>query len=391
MSDKQKRHVLIVDDEPAVRALLERAMRRLGYEVTVASNGTAALALVHAGIDVVLLDVNMPGMSGFEVAEQVRATEGVADVPIILCTTLCGREDRLRAVSAGVTDFIAKPVELTELQIRTDSAVRLKEAQDALRLKNVELERAVRERTFELSEALDQMAAARDRTEAAEVETLHRLAIASEYKDQYSTMHIRRVGRYCALIGRVVGVRGHALELLLRASPLHDVGKLGIPDSILLKPGRLDAEERKVVERHSSIGAQILGGSSSEILQTAETIALTHHEWFNGEGYPQKLVGEEIPLFGRICAVADVYDALTSARPYKKAFSTQKAIDILEEGRGTQFDPKLLDAFLSCREEVDQIRKALRDRSTLKMLCTAPVSSPSKAADKVEQPALTGG
>jgi len=391
MSNEKNNSVLIVDDEQAVRSVVQRLMRRLGYDVTLASDGTEALSMMNSGIDLVLLDVNMPGMSGFEVAERIRATEEVAEVPIILITTLTGREDRLHAVEVGVSDFIAKPVEFTELQIRTDAAMRLKDARDELRRRNEELEQEVQRRTQEISDALDEMGAARDRTEAAQVETLHRLAIASEYKDQYSTMHIRRVGRYSTLIGKAIGLDSDALQLLLRASPLHDVGKLGIPDAVLLKPGRLDADERKIIERHAVIGAEILGGSSSEILQAAETIALTHHEWWDGKGYPRGLVGQEIPLFGRICAVADVFDALTSARPYKAAFSPDKAIAIMEEGRGTQFEPRLLDAFLSRREEMDEIRRALKDRDTLEALRAVALGQPRRAATDEEEPALNGG
>jgi len=391
MSSERKKQVLIIDDEQAVQRVVERLMERLGYEVTLASNGTEGLERLHPGIDLVLLDVNMPGMSGFEVAQRIRATPEVAEVPIIIVSTLSGRDDRLRAVEVGVSDFIAKPVEYTELQIRTDAAMRLSASRDELRRKNDELEQAVLDRTQELSEALDEMASARDHIEAAQVETLHRLAIASEFKDQYSTMHIRRVGRYCTLIGQTIGLKEHALEMLLRASPLHDVGKLGIPDEVLLKPGRLDADERKVVERHAAIGAEILGGSSSEILKTAESIALTHHEWWDGTGYPRGLVGQEIPIFGRICAVADVFDALTSARPYKKPFSTDKAIAIMEEGRGTQFEPRLLDAFLSRRKEVDEIRNALRDRDTLEELRAVSLGKPKLAADDEEEPAINGG
>lgn len=390
MSESQNRQVLIVDDEEAVRTVLQRLMHRLGFDATLASGGTEALAKLHPGIDLVLMDVNMPGQSGFEVTENIRAMPGVADVPVIMVSTLTSREDRLRAVEVGVTDFIAKPVEFMELQIRTDVVMRLKDAQDALLVQNARLEQEVVNRTEELSAALDEMVTARDHTEAAQLETLHRLAIASEYKDQYSTMHIRRVGRYCALIGRVIGLKGHAAELLLRASPLHDVGKLGIPDEILLKPGRLDADERRIVERHTLIGAEILGGSSSKILQTAEVIAVTHHEWWDGGGYPHGLVGQEIPLFGRICAVADVFDALTSARPYKKPFSTDKAIAILEEGRGTQFEPRLLDAFLSRREEVDQIRLALKDRDDLTALRAVSNPSPRATSPNHQRPAING-
>jgi cyclic di-GMP phosphodiesterase len=391
MSNAHKGNVLIVDDEQGVRKVVQRLMQRLGYEVTLADSGVEALTLVNPDTDLVLLDVNMPGMSGFEVTKAIRATPEVAEVPIILITTLSGSEDRLHAVRLGVTDFIAKPVEFIELQIRTDAAMRLKRALDAIRHKNEELEQEVLARTTEITAALDEMAVARDRTAAAQVETLHRLAIASEFKDQYSTMHIRRVGRYCTLIGRKIGMEDSALQLLLRASPLHDVGKLGIPDEILLKPGRLDAEERTVVEKHTTIGAEILGGSSSEILQTAEIIAATHHEWWNGGGYPRGLAGEQIPLFGRICAVADVFDALTSARPYKAAYSAKKAIAIMEEGRGTQFEPKMLDAFLSCMDEVKEIRHALRDRATLVEVSAIALNQPSLAGKDETEPAINGG
>ena len=360
--ENRGKRVLIVDDEPAIRSAIARLMGRLGYQAIGVGSGEEALARIQPDIDLVLLDVNMSGIDGFEVTRQIRARPEVADVPIILITTLEGREDRLKAVEAGVSDFIAKPIDVNELKIRTNAVMQLRDAKLELSRQNEQLETLVTARTEELNQALDAMSAARDQMEAAQLETLHRLAMASEFKDKNSAMHIRRVGRICSIIAREIDLSAPEVQLILRASPLHDVGKLGIPDSILLKPGKLTESERFVIQRHTVIGAEILSGSSSEILQLAEIIAISHHEWWNGKGYPNGLAGTAIPLSGRICAVADVFDALTSVRPHKKAFSNEKAIGIIEEGRGTQFEPRLLDAFLKQLPNIEEVQRALRDR-----------------------------
>ncbi len=354
--DKPKR-ILIVDDEELNRELLEDLIASFGHEPEMARDGIEALAMMKLDIDLVLLDVMMPGMDGFEVAKRIRENVDFSDLPIIMVTALTSKEDRLRAVEAGANDFITKPIDKTELKVRTASLLKMKEAQDAIKRYKAELEKKVEQRTAELRLALQDTAEAQRKTHQAHLETIQRLAIAAEYKDEDTAAHIHRMSNYCAIIARGLHLSPSEQEIILHASPMHDVGKIGIADAILLKPDKLYEDEWDIIKQHSTIGYRILSGSSSELLQVGEIIALSHHEKWDGSGYPKGLVGENIHLFGRICAVADVFDALTSTRPYKKAFSNEKAYEILRESRGTHFDPKVLDVFFERLDEVVSIQK----------------------------------
>jgi len=267
------------------------------------------------------------------------------------------QEDRLRAVKAGANDFVAKPVDETELHVRTNSLLERKEAQDAVKRQKEDLERQVEKRTADLRKALDNMASAQRLTNEAHLDTITRLVLAAEYKDVDTAQHIQRVSHIGELLGLRLILPPHEIELLRIAIPMHDVGKLGIPDHILLKPGKLDDAEFGVMKQHTEIGGRILNGSPSELLQAGETIALAHHEKWDGTGYPNGLKGNDIPLWGRICAVADVFDALTSERPYKKAFDVDRAVGIIKEGRGTHFDPELVDIFSDNFNQVVEITK----------------------------------
>jgi putative two-component system response regulator len=331
--------VLIVDDEPQNRQLLGAMLSVLGVGWETAEDGFEALARLHPGIDLVLLDVMMPGLDGFEVARRIRANPLVGDVPILMVTALAGKPERLRAVEAGANDFITKPVDMTELRVRVSSLLKVKAAQDLLKRHHEELETLVVQRTAALSGALEL-------AHECQLETIRRLAIAAESRDPHCAHHLRRVSRYSASLGRRLGLPEPEVERLGHASTLHDVGKIAIPQSILLKPGNLDAAELTQMQQHTLIGAQILSDSRSPYLQMGETIALTHHEKWDGSGYPQGLRGEQIPLAGRICAVADVFDALTTERAYKPAFSVATARRLLEEGKGSHFEPRLVELFL---------------------------------------------
>jgi putative two-component system response regulator len=348
---ESKACILVVDDVEQNRLLVGTLVRSLGYDVETASDGHDALARLADGIDLVLLDVMMPGLSGYDVVRRMRREPQWSDLPVIMVTALDSREDRVQAVAAGANDFIAKPVDKTELLVRIGSQLRLKEAQDALKRHRAELERTVEERTAELRHSLEETAAAQRRTWAAHVDTIRRLVLAAEFKDRNTAEHIQRISHYSALLARIVGVPADEIEVLRHAATMHDVGKIGVPDAILLKEGPLNAEERRVMEAHTVIGSQLLAGSSSELLQAGEVIALTHHEKWDGTGYPRRLVGEEIPLWGRICALVDVFDALTTHRPYRRALSNAQALAILREGRGSHFDPELLAAFERNLEE----------------------------------------
>ncbi|RMF90999.1 MAG: response regulator [Nitrospinota bacterium] len=354
----EKHHrILIVEDEEPNRLLLGKMVASFGYEPELAQDGIEALAKLSLDIDLVLLDIMMPGMDGFEVVRRIRQNGESSDVPIIMVTALADRENRLRAVEAGANDFISKPIDLTELRVRIASLLKMKAAQDALKQYQATLEEAVQKRTAALRQALEKMADAQRQAYAAHLDTIHRLALAAEYKDEDTAAHIHRMSHYSALLAQALHLPPGEVEIIRHASTMHDVGKIGIPDAILLKPGKLTPEEWEIMKQHTVIGARILGGSSSALLQAGEIIALSHHEKWDGSGYPQGLAGEEIPLYGRICAVADVFDALTSNRPYKKALSNEQAYEILRQGRGTHFDPQILDLFFEHLVEIEEIQQ----------------------------------
>ncbi|MBF0481692.1 MAG: response regulator [Desulfovibrionaceae bacterium] len=340
------KRILAADDEEVNRILLEKMLSKLGHEPVMAKDGFDALDKIAGGIDLVLLDVMMPDMDGFEVVRRIRSRPFTRDIPVIMVTALSSRDDRLKAVEAGANDFIAKPVDMTELRVRMGSLLKMKEAQDSLKIYQANLEETVRVRTEALRLAVDNLAQQQRDTQAAHLDTVKRLAIASEYKDKDTADHIQRISDFCGLLGRFLDLSETEIDLLVHASPMHDVGKIGIADHILLKPGALDGSEWEIMKSHTLIGGKILKDSSSEVLQAGEIIALSHHEKWNGSGYPSGLSGQDIPIFGRICAVADVFDALTNKRPYKEAFSNEEALRIMAEGRGAHFDPQILDMFL---------------------------------------------
>ena len=355
------KRVLIVDDEEINRELLAAQVESLGHTWEEARSGAEAILLLHERFDILLVDGMMPGMDGFEMTARVRTQGENADVPIIMVTALNSREDRLKAVKAGANDFISKPVDRYELQVRTESLLKMKAAQDAVKDHQAELERVVALRTTDLQDAMNEVVLGRQQIYEAQLDTIHRLALAAEHRDEHTATHIHRVSHYCGLLAWALDLSADETEQIQQGSIMHDVGKIGIPDSILLKEGRLSNAEREVMEQHTIIGADILHGSSSKLLQVGEMIALTHHEKWDGTGYPHGLKGEEIPLHGRICAVADVYDALTSRRPYKRAYTRNEARDILCQGYSTHFDPQILDLFLANFEVVEVIQDRYGD------------------------------
>ncbi len=352
----ESKRILIVDDEEQNRELLEAIMGALGHDTETARDGPEALAKLKLDVDLVLLDIMMPGMDGFEVVQRIRENPELGSVPVIMVTSLSSKEDRLRAVEAGANDFIAKPIDQVELRVRAASMLRMKEAQDTIRNHKAQLERTVERRTTELRKALEDMAEAQRKTLRAHLDTIRRLSVAAEYKDEDTATHIQRVSEYTALLGAGLGLPPGEVETLRHASPMHDVGKIGIPDSILLKPGKLSAAEWETMKQHTLIGGRILDRSTSEVVEAGRIIALCHHEKWDGTGYPTGLRGEEIPLWGRICAVADVFDALTSRRPYKNALPSEQALAIMKQGRDIHFDPQILDCFLASRKEVEAIQ-----------------------------------
>jgi putative two-component system response regulator len=354
-----RHRILIVDDNAEVRGTMARMLRSFGHDVEVAADGHEGLAKVELGTDLVLLDADMPGLDGFDVTRQIRSHDASADLPIVMITGLSERSSRLRAIEAGVNDFITKPVDVAELRLRTTWLLRMKASTDRLRESERALEAQVAARTTALRIALERSATAERETYRAHLDTIRRLVVAAEFRDLDTAQHIERIGRYSALIARRLGLPPSRQEILRHAASLHDIGKIGVPDAILRKAGPLDDAERLLMQQHTVIGARILEGSLSDVLRVGAEIALTHHERWDGKGYPYRLAGTAIPLHGRICAVCDVFDALTMDRPYRTALALDAVFDMLEAERERQFDPEVLDAFLADRGEVVAIRREL--------------------------------
>ncbi len=347
--------ILVVDDENRNLRLMEAILIPLGYEVILARDGIEALASVgKVPPDVILLDVMMPRMDGFEAARRLKEDEGTRVIPIVMVTALNEVEDRVKALQVGADDFLSKPVDKSELIATTNSQLKVKAYNDHMLNHQKELEAEVTKRTEQLHQALEKI-------KVASLDTIYRLSRAAEHKDKDSGAHVQRMSHYAAAVARKVGLGQEIVETILYAAPMHDVGKIGIPDRILLKPGKLDSDEWEIMKQHAIVGVEILEGSDAESIMLAEKIALTHHEKWDGSGYPKGLGGSEIPLVGRIAAIADVFDALISKRPYKEPFSLAKAFGIIKEGRGSQFDPQVVDAFLAVEDEILSIREKYRD------------------------------
>jgi len=347
---KDKPVILIVDDQPQNIELLEAHLAPHGYEIVKAANGEEALGkLSRHEVDLILLDVMMPGMDGFEVISRVRKNSANRLLPIILVTALRETEDRVKGIEAGCDDFISKPVDKMELLARVRSLLKVKAYNDLMSNYRTELESEVARRTGELERAFQ-------RIKAASLDTIYRLSMAAEYKDEDTGAHIKRMSRYSAAVARRMGLDESTVEIILYAAPMHDVGKIGILDRILTKPAKLDPLEWKIMKLHTVIGARILKGSDAEFIMMGESIAECHHEKWDGSGYPKGLKNTEIPVAGRITAIADVFDALTSRRPYKEPFSVEKSLAIISDGRGSHFDPDVVDAFFAIQDEILTIK-----------------------------------
>jgi putative two-component system response regulator len=348
---KDKPVILVVDDQVQNIELLEAHLVPHGYEIIRAVNGEDALDKLSGNqIDLILLDIMMPGMDGFEVTRRVRQSKKNHLLPVILVTALWETEDRIKGIEAGCDDFISKPIDKLELLARIRSLLKVKDYNDLMLNYRTELESEVTARTEQLNQALL-------RLKTTSLDTIYRLSMASEYKDEDTGAHIKRMSRYSAAVARRMGLDENIIETILYAAPMHDLGKIGIPDQILMKPGKLDLAEWKIMKMHTVIGAKILQGSDAEFIKLGESIALSHHEKWDGSGYPNGDKGLEIPIAGRIVAIADVFDALTSKRPYKEPFTIEKSLAIVKEGRGTHFDPDVVDAFFDIQDEILNIKK----------------------------------
>ncbi len=328
--------ILIVDDQEANVRLLERILQQAGFG-NVKSTTDSRLAIpLFAGFrpDLILLDLHMPNVDGFQIMEGLRGR--IADgayLPILVLTADITPEVKQRALAGGARDFLTKPLDATEVILRIRNLLETRVLHLQLQDQNEVLEEKVLDRTREL--------------EQAQIEILERLALAAEYRDDDTGRHTYRVGETSAYLARALAVPDAQVELIRRAAPLHDVGKIGIPDDILLKPDRLTPDEFEVMKTHTTIGARILSGSKFPLLQLAQQIALAHHERWDGGGFPEGIGGEAIALEARIVAVADAYDAMTSNRPYRKALSKEEAWGILWDGAGAQWDERIVEAFAS--------------------------------------------
>lgn len=349
---EEKSKILVVDDEDRNLRLMELLLASLNYEVLTARDGQEALEKVHENPpDVILLDIMMPNMDGFEVARRLKNEEDTRIIPVIMVTALNGVEDRVKALEAGADDFLNKPVDKTELRARVQSSLKVKACNDHMRNYQKELEAEVAKRTKQLRHALKKL-------REASLESICHLCRAAEYKDENTGAHIKRMSHYASIVARTLGLNRQTVENLLYAAPMHDAGKIGIPDHILLKPAKLNPEEWEIMKQHTVIGTHILEGSDTRFIKLAETIALTHHEKWNGSGYPRGLKGSEIPLAGRIAAIADVFDAMTSIRPYRrKAVPVEAVFNFLKRERGRHFDPEVVDAFFASQTEIVSLRK----------------------------------
>jgi len=315
--------VLIADDDAVNRDVLCELLQP-EYTVLLAKNGAQALERATRHVpDLVLLDVMMPGMSGYEVCAALKANPMTAPIPVIFVTALTDTADELEGFEAGAVDYITKPISppLVRARVRTHLSL---------------------VRTEELK--------------ASRLAIVQRLGLAAEYKDNETGLHVIRMSHFARILGLAAGMTEEEADDLLHAAPMHDVGKIGIPDRILQKAGPLDPDEWKIMQSHATIGAEIIGEHEGGMLKLAHDIAITHHEKYDGSGYPNRLAGERIPLAGRIVAIADVFDALTSIRPYKRAWSEEEAVDYLVQQKGRHFDPALVDLFVAQLPAIRTVR-----------------------------------
>jgi putative two-component system response regulator len=356
--------ILIVDDEPANVLLLERMLGLAGYSDLVSTTAPTQVEDIYAAFepDLVLLDLHMPQLDGFAVMDRLARLIGADEyVPILVLTADATHTSRRAALRGGAKDFVTKPFDHVEVLARVANLLEARALHIELRRHNERLERTVCARTHALERAIAQLDGAGIELRLAQEETIHRLSRAAEFHDDETSRHIERMSRYCAILAGCTGMGDDERELLRLASKMHDIGKLGVPESILRKPGRLTPEEYGLIKRHTEFGHRILHGSRSELLAAGAMLAWTHHEKVDGSGYPRGLRGDEIPVAGRIAAIADVFDALTTDRIYRPAFPLSAALALMRDGRGKHFDADLLDIFLDSLDAILEAREELAD------------------------------
>ncbi|MDU0353929.1 response regulator [Paraglaciecola aquimarina] len=323
-----KQSVLIVDDEPTNLRVLNQVLNQT-YRLIFAKSGQEALRLVEKDRpDLILLDVMMPEMSGHQVCETLKSSSLYKAIPIIFVTALNDTEDEAKGLNLGAVDYISKPISPAVVKARVKTHLSLVDAEELRRTR---------------------------------LQVIQRLGRASEYKDNETGMHVMRMSHYSRVIAVAHGFSDAEAENLFNAAPMHDIGKIGIPDSIMLKPGKLTDDEFAQMKKHPEIGAEILGEADSDLIALAKVVSMTHHEKWDGTGYPKQLKGEDIPIEGRIVAIADVFDALTSVRPYKDAWSIEKTMDFMHSQKGQHFDPVLIDLFTQELDQILQIKDRWKD------------------------------
>ncbi|RYG69252.1 response regulator [bacterium] len=352
--------ILIVDDEPANMLLLERILSGAGYtQLLKARDGNEAIQQILEGKpDLVLLDLMMPVCDGFGVLAHLAEYLVQEHLPVLVLTADVTASAKRRSLSAGAKDFLVKPFDAVEVLLRVKNLLETRFLTLELQHQNRYLEERVAQRTRELQEAYEkqvvynaQLQKSQRAVEESQIEVLHRLAQAAELRDDDTGQHTQRVGDLAARLAQQLKLEANQVEMIRLAAPLHDVGKIGVSDNILLKPGRLTTDEFEVMKRHAMIGGTLLAAGQSPFVRTAEVIALTHHERFDGTGYPNGLAGEEIPIEGRILSVVDVFDALTHERPYKTAWPVDDALAEIKSQAGKHFDPQIVSAFIELMEQ----------------------------------------
>ena len=361
MNSARKSTLLVVDDTPDNISVL-RGILGADYTIKIANSGPVALEIVAAHPpDLIVLDVMMPEMSGYEVCRQLKENEATRHIPIIFVTALGDIEDEALGFEMGAADYITKPIKTSIVRARVQAHLALSD-------RRRHLEQLVAERTGELEHSNRQLIHSNQQLEhtnhllaQTHLITIQQLGRVIDYRDNETGKHVMRVGNFSRLLGLASGFLEPRAELLMYASMMHDVGKIGIPDHILLKPGRLTAEEFEIIKKHPEIGAEIIGQHDAEVLKMTREITLAHHEKWNGLGYPRGLRGADIPIVGRIVAIADVFDALTCMRPYKAAWPVEKAMELIAKEAGQHFDPDLVRLFMGMETEVRRIATEYSD------------------------------
>jgi len=342
--------ILVVDDNPSNVLLLEALLQQEDYNNVSSTTDPTQVRRLHEDndFDLILLDIQMPKMNGFEVMEQLKDHHDQDDyLPVLVLTAQTDMETRLRSLDLGARDFVTKPFQHAEVLQRIHNSLEIRHLYKQKKEYSHTLEEKVHEATAELRKS--------------QLDIIRCLGRAGEYRDNETGEHVIRMSKCCQLLALEAGLNTRHAELILYASPMHDVGKIGIPDHILLKPGKLTPEEWETMKTHAELGADILADNESEMIQMARTIALAHHEKWDGSGYPNGLKGEDIPIEARIAAICDVFDALTSSRPYKKAWSVEEAIAFVKDQSGSHFDPNLVPLFLNILANILEIREQHQD------------------------------